>query len=97
LLVVATLAGLVALVSRGAATQSPSVSGAPTPEPAAGTPASAAPPRSPTPTQPVLLLPNMRSLRAGDLSIETVGDERRLRFAASLANMGPGPLLLLPQ
>ncbi len=39
----------------------------------------------------------MRSLRAGDLSIESVGDERRLRFAASLANMGPGPLLLLPQ
>jgi hypothetical protein len=26
-----------------------------------------------------------------------VGDERRLRFAASLANLGPGPLLLLPR
>ena len=39
----------------------------------------------------------MRSLRPSDLAIEVVGDERRLRFAASLANLGPGPLLLLPR
>ena len=39
----------------------------------------------------------MRSLGASDLGIEAVGDERRLRFAASLANLGPGPLLLLPR
>ena len=38
----------------------------------------------------------MRSLSASDLSIEVVGGVRRLRFAASLANVGPGPLLLLP-
>ena len=55
------------------------------------------PSASPTPPAPPLLLPNMRSLRPSDLAIEVVGDERRLRFAASLANLGPGPLLLLPR
>jgi hypothetical protein len=44
-----------------------------------------------------LLLPNLRSLRASDLQIETVSEDRRLRFGASLANLGPGPLLLLPR
>jgi hypothetical protein len=39
----------------------------------------------------------MRSLQASDLQIEVVRNERRLRFAASLANFGPGPLLLLPR
>jgi Lysyl oxidase len=39
----------------------------------------------------------MRSLNTSDIQIEVVGDERRLRFAASLANLGPGPLLLLPR
>jgi Lysyl oxidase len=39
----------------------------------------------------------MRSLSASDLHIEVVGSTRRLRFAASLANVGPGPLLLLPR
>jgi hypothetical protein len=39
----------------------------------------------------------MRSLGASDLQIEVVGDVQRLRFAASLANVGPGPLLLLPR
>jgi hypothetical protein len=54
---------------------------------------------TPTPTPPpvALLLPNMRSIRANDLQIETVGTERRLRFEASLANVGSGPLLLLPR
>ena len=54
----------------------------------------------PTPTVPrpaPLLLPNMRSLSASDLQIEVVGTTRRLRFAASLANVGPGPLFLLPR
>ena len=55
------------------------------------------PPPSVYPTPPPPLLPNMRSLRASDLGIEVVGTERRLRFAASLANLGPGPLLLLPR
>jgi Lysyl oxidase len=52
---------------------------------------------SPTPSGPALLLPNMRSLNPTNLRIEVVGKERRLRFAASLANFGPGPLLVLPQ
>jgi hypothetical protein len=52
-------------------------------------------PRVPQP--PPLLLPNMRSLSASDLQIEGVGSTRRLRFAASLANVGPGPLILLPR
>jgi hypothetical protein len=52
---------------------------------------------SPAPRDPALLLPNMRSLNPTDLQIEVVGKERRLRFAASLANVGPGPLLVLPQ
>jgi hypothetical protein len=52
---------------------------------------------SPTPRDRALLLPNMRSLNPTDLQIEVVGKERRLRFAASLANVGPGPLLVLPQ
>jgi hypothetical protein len=39
----------------------------------------------------------MRSLSASDLQIEVVGTTRRLRFAASLANVGPGPLYLLPR
>ena len=62
-----------------------------------GEPAPTSPPSaSPTPPPP-RLLPNMRSLRASDLQIEVVSGERRLRFAASLANLGPGPLLLLPR
>lgn len=43
-----------------------------------------------------MLLPNLRSLDAGDLQIQVTGDVRRLRFSASLANLGPGPLLLRP-
>ena len=53
--------------------------------------------RKPSPRGPALLLPNMRSLKPTDLRIEVVGNERRLRFAASLANFGAGPLLVLPQ
>jgi hypothetical protein len=52
---------------------------------------------SPTSPGPALLMPNMRSLKPTDLQIEVVGNERRLRFAASLANFGPGPLLVLPR
>jgi hypothetical protein len=68
------------------------------------TPASApetSAPRSPTaappPAGPPVLLPNMRSLGASDLRIESTAGGRLLRFAASLANLGPGPLTLLPR
>ena len=96
-LVFAFALGMVLLIvlkdrSRGGSVQnSPTptdqVSPAPTP---ASTP-------SMTPQGPALLLPNMRSLRPANLSIETVGNERRLRFSSSLANFGPGPLLLQPR
>lgn len=46
---------------------------------------------------PALLLPNVRSLGAGNLQIELFGQQRRLRFSASLANLGPGPLLVRPR
>lgn len=60
---------------------------------------SATPTPSPTPTRtvPPLLLPNMKSIGASDLQIEVVGNTRRLRFAAALANVGPGPLFLVPR
>lgn len=45
----------------------------------------------------VVLLPNLRSLDASDLRIESRPTGRRLRFAASLANIGPGPLVLKPR
>jgi Lysyl oxidase len=70
---------------KAAAASAPSVQ--PTPSPSA----------TPIPQGPPLLLPNMRSLKPSDLQIEVVGNERRLRFAASLANFGPGPLLVLPE
>lgn len=57
-------------------------------------PTTSSPPSDPP--GPALLLPNMRSLGAGDLQIQVVGERRLLRFSASLANLGPGPLLLRP-
>ncbi|HEY9472000.1 MAG TPA: hypothetical protein VIQ76_20530, partial [Propionibacteriaceae bacterium] len=54
-------------------------------------------PTSTVPRPAPLLLPNMRSLSASDLQIEVVGPTRRLRFAASLTNVGPGLLFLLPR
>jgi hypothetical protein len=43
------------------------------------------------------LRPDARSLRARDLQISTTPRGRRLRFAAMLANDGPGPLVLVPR
>ena len=80
---------------RAPAETSPAPSGAVSP-PSTPVP-SPTPTSSPTPPSPALLLPNMRSLRPSDLSIEAVGNERRLRFAASLANFGPGPLRVQPR
>jgi hypothetical protein len=54
-------------------------------------------PTSTVPRPAPLLLPNMRSLSASDLQIEVVGPTRRLRFAASLTNVGLGLLFLLPR
>jgi len=60
-----------------------------------------APSASSSPTalsdEPAPLLPNLRSLPAEELSVETTSDGvRRLRFSSSLANVGPGPLELVP-
>jgi hypothetical protein len=49
------------------------------------------------PVTPAPLLPNLRSLGATDLQVEVLAGVRRLRFAASLANLGPGPLVLVPR
>jgi hypothetical protein len=46
---------------------------------------------------PDLLLPNMRSLAASDLRVVREDGERRLRFAGSLANLGPGPMVVRPR
>jgi len=53
-------------------------------------------PSTSDPSSPTLLPPNVRSVEADNLSVQVVGDERRLRFAGTLANLGPGPLLLHP-
>ena len=68
--------------------------------PGAGSTSGTTPSTSPGPTEPPgppVLQPNMRSTGARDLQVEVVGDERRLRFAAHLANLGPGPLVLVPR
>jgi len=49
------------------------------------------------PPGPQLLRPDVRSLRAGDLQILSFGARRELRFAAMLADDGPGPLVLEPR
>ncbi len=46
---------------------------------------------------PPALLPNLRSLAATDLQVQRTADGRLLRFSASLANLGPGPLLVRPR
>lgn len=46
---------------------------------------------------PAELLPNLLSLDATELSVEPVGGRRRLRFAGTLANAGPGPFVLQPR
>jgi len=66
------------------------------PPPSAAAPTlSTSPTPSPSPTTPVLR-PDVRSLPASELSIETTAEGRRLRFSATLANDGPGPLELVP-
>ena len=57
-------------------------------QPLSSSPAATAPP-DPAPDD--RLLPDLRSLDAFDLQIEATPAGRRLRFAAALANDGPGP------
>lgn len=55
------------------------------------------PPREPTPTGPLPLLPNLRSLPPEDIFIGFPGEGgRELRFAGILANDGIGPIVMRP-
>jgi len=96
-------AAAVALAVAGAALTTPDTPSAPPradepASPSATEPATPRPPAGPTlrPGPPVLQ-PNLRSTEAADLHVEVVGTERRLRFAATLANTGQGPLVLVPR
>jgi Lysyl oxidase len=86
---------LAATMSMTGPSPAPSPSPAPPTEPTART--SKSPKAAPEPSGPPELLPNMRSLGARDLRIQGTGADRLLRFSASLANLGPGPLTLLPE
>jgi hypothetical protein len=91
LVVLAVAAGTavtVAMASREPASPNPAV-------PTDGSSASAS--KSGQLTGPPALLPNLRSFDADDLQVQRVSGGRLLRFSASLANLGPGPLLLRPQ
>ncbi len=69
-------------------------------KPSVGTPSDAEPTQPGTssadPPTDDLLRPNMRSLAASDLRVVLEEGERRLRFAGSLANFGPGPMVVRP-
>ncbi|MGH3453290.1 MAG: lysyl oxidase family protein [Nocardioidaceae bacterium] len=68
----------------------------PPPSTASRNPPSTAPGPEPR-AVPAVLPPDMRSLNARDLQIKGNGNDRQLRFAAWLANDGPGPLLVEPR
>lgn len=99
----AALVGLIAVMALMAAAVSRS--GVPAERSAAERPApfgplqaaAPEPAATPSPRGAPVLLPNLRSLGAGDVHVEVVGARRRLRFAAALGNLGPGPLLVRPR
>jgi hypothetical protein len=93
--VLATLA-LAAVAAGCTAGDVPGAGSQATQSPPAAASSSSLPPSPSEPPGPPLLLPNMRSLGAGDLQIQVLPNRRLLRFSASLANSGPGPLLLRP-
>jgi len=73
---------------------SPTPAGSPASPSVTASPDQALPPASPTVAP--RLLPNLRSLEASDIQVEATSEGRRLRFSASLANLGPGPMLVRP-
>lgn len=87
------LALATASLTGGSRADGPSGVGAPEPTASASPDAGAA---ADEPTGPPVLDPNLRSIEAYDLQVEVVGEQRRLRFAAALANTGAGPLVLRP-
>lgn len=77
----------------GSATSDPT----PTPDPTATADPTATP--TPTPTATAgddLLRPDVIALPANDLSVQSTSAGRRLRFASSLGNLGPGVLEIRP-
>jgi hypothetical protein len=96
IVMVALLAGVP--VRSAAVAAAPSTAGEQAPgtgEPAPGTGEPAPGTGEPAPEQQPLF-PDLVPLRAGDLSVQTVGTVRKLRFASSLANIGLGPLEVRP-
>jgi hypothetical protein len=88
LAVAAGTAVTVAMASREAAAPGPAA-------PTTGEPSASAP-GSGQLAGPPALLPNLRSLPAAALRVQRTDSGRLLRFSATLANLGPGPLLLHP-
>lgn len=93
------LAGAISMLAAGcSAGDDPS----PASSPVTSDPAGASPPPTPestpqaAPTGPAELLPDLRSLRAYDIHIERDDDDRLLRFSATLANVGTGPVEIRP-
>lgn len=93
---VATLAGLLAAATYLVGESEPDPASARS-DPGGGDEPSATSRPEPRAPEPSWLLPDMRSLGARDLQIVERGDVRQLRFAAWLANDGPGPLLVEPR
>lgn len=95
----------VSAVTDSVTTDTPSPAPTPTPTPTATTTPTptptATPTATPTPTptdvgrQP--LLPNMASLKASDVRIVKRDGVRRLRFSSTLADVGVGPLEVVPR
>lgn len=93
----ATATGLVALGLLVLSTGGAEVPAAPEAPGVASAPPVPVPLGASRPPAPPVMLPNLRSVGAGDMLVEVADGGRRLRFAASLANLGPGPLHLLPR
>ena len=71
----------------------------PTPTPTPTSTAEPTPTPTPTPTATAdddLLRPDVIALPANDLSVQSTSTGRRLRFASSLGNLGPGVLEIRP-
>ena len=96
---VAGAALVVGLLSSAPAYSSPSVPGGPSGSPTTPAPtgtSTASPSPSTSPPTDKLLRPDLRALKARDLSIQTRSDGRQIRFSSALANTGLGPIEVRP-
>lgn len=91
-----------ATVAAGSGT--PTATGTPTPEPTTPAPTPTTTPTATpttTPSEPAppaddLLRPDLVSVPASDLSVQTTSEGRRLRFQSALGNIGPGVIEIRP-